>query len=68
MTGVELLRRLHVERPELRLLVSSGTNRPSAATMQDLRQAGVVKMLHKPYTAEVVLNAVAAALNGGAQL
>jgi PAS domain S-box-containing protein len=61
MNGLSLARQLHAIRPELPVLLTSGTN--SALTDQDLREAGILELLEKPVSiaclAEVVQRTLA---------
>jgi len=63
MTGLELADRVHRQRPEIQLLVTSGRARPKAAEIAD---NGV--FLAKPYSADDLTSAIRAlmAREGGA--
>ena len=63
MNGVELIRHLRETRPELPIMVSSGSI--SSEDRLTLAELGVVDVLPKPYTAKELLRHVESMICGG---
>jgi FixJ family two-component response regulator len=60
MDGIELQRRIRLERPDLPIIFISAHNR--AETRQRALDEGAVDFLYKPFNAEDLLNVIQAAL------